>query len=315
MISAKNVKAKLSATKTGVHVINGEVLFGEVGMNEIKAGQTALSFEVQADSIEIEKFKLTVQDENKNEWTEFFVIPIKKDLPEIKEFEIADGKIFTVAKSGIDTETLMLGRGNGDGVANPGESLVILVKDHDKYWRTNLTFSDSYVNPFGLNKRVSDDWSSFDHVGASAKYSVPLISSDCPDNHSVDFFAEYWMPQYPLHIIRQGVIKIKVRGKDQTAPAIDWVMIRGDNIIQVKMSDGSKVKLVKARLILKDDPTKSFEVDLQDAGKEGDRAESDNVFSKRIPDRGFGIYRVIIEATDSFDNKMIKEVEKDFVLY
>ena len=72
---------------------------------------------------------------------------------------------------------------------------------------------------------------------------------------------------------------------------------------------------MRARLILKDDPTKSFEVELADAGKEGDRVEADNVFSKKIPERGFGIYRVIIEATDSFGNKIIKEVEKEFVLH
>jgi hypothetical protein len=126
-------------------------------------------------AFEIEKFKLTIQDENKNEWIEFFEIPIKKDVPEIKDFEIADGKIFTVAKSGTDVETVLLGKGNGDGVANPGESIVILVKDQNKYWRTNLSFSDEYVNPFGVNTRMSDDWSSFDHVGASAKYSVPCF--------------------------------------------------------------------------------------------------------------------------------------------
>ena len=64
---------------------------------------------------------------------------------------------------------------------------------------------------------MSDDWAPFDHVGASAKYSVPLISSDCPENHPIDFFAEYWLPEYPLHIIKQGIIKIEVKGKDNTA--------------------------------------------------------------------------------------------------
>ena len=78
--------------------------------------QTPFTFFVQADSIEIEKFKLTIRDENKNEWVEFFEIPIKKDVAEIKDFEIADGKIFTVAKGGTDTETILLGSGNGDGV-------------------------------------------------------------------------------------------------------------------------------------------------------------------------------------------------------
>ncbi len=81
--------------------------------------QIPFTFFVQADSIEIEKFKLTIQDENKNEWVEFFEIPLKKDLPDIKDFEIADGKIFTVAKGGNDIQTILLGSGNGDGVANP----------------------------------------------------------------------------------------------------------------------------------------------------------------------------------------------------
>ncbi len=315
LLAARNVKVKLSATSNDAKVINGEAGFGAIGINEIKQSQTSVSFQVQADSIEVEKFKLTIQDDNKNEWTEFFVLPLKKDVAEIKQFDIADGRIFTVAKSGIDTETLMLGRGNGDGVVNPGESIVILVKDHDKYWRTNLSFSDKYVNPFGLNKRMSDDWTSFDHVGASTKFSVPLISSDCPDDHPLEFFAAYWIPEYPFHIVRQGVIRTKVNGKDQTAPTIDWVNIPGDNIIQASIRDGSKVKLVKARFILKDDPTKSFEVELLDTGNEGDRVEADHVFSKRIPDQGFGIYRVIIEATDLFDNKISEEVPKDFVLH
>ena len=60
---------------------------------------------------------------------EYFEIPIfKKDLPEIKEFEIADGRVVTVSKGGINEETIFLGKGNGDGIANPGESIVILVR-------------------------------------------------------------------------------------------------------------------------------------------------------------------------------------------
>ena len=61
--------------------------------------------------------------------------------------------------------------------------------------------------------RKSDDWTHFDHVGASAKYTVPLIASNCPENHTIDFFAEYWLPEYPFHIIKQGIIKIEVKGK------------------------------------------------------------------------------------------------------
>ncbi|MGK2860775.1 MAG: alpha/beta hydrolase [Chitinophagaceae bacterium] len=303
----KNIKAKLSAVKSTANIIENESGFGHIGLNEINTGQIPFKFRVESDTIEVEKFKLTIRDENKNEWIEFFEIPIKKDLPEIKNFEIADGKIFTVAKAGIDMETILLGTGNGDGVANPGESIVILVKDRDKFWRTHLSFSDKYLNPFGVNARMPDNWTPYDHVGASAKYSIPLISSACPENHSIELFAEYWLPEYPYHIIKQGVIKTDVKGKDKTAPKIKWIEIPGDNIIQVSLYDGSKIQSVKATLISKDDPAKTIEVELKEEG--------DNVFSKKIPGQTFGFYRVIIEAMDSFGNKLIEDASEEFLLH
>jgi poly(3-hydroxybutyrate) depolymerase len=315
MSTGKKIRAKLSATRKSANVIQGQSEFGSIGVNEIKNCQTPFSFRVQGDSIEIEKFKLTLDDENNDEWVCFFEIPLKNNLPEIKDFEIADGRIFTVAKGGIDNETVLLGHGNGDGIANPGESIVLLVKDQDKYWRTDLYFSDQFVNPFGVNIRQSDDWTDFDHVGASAKYDIPLIASNCPENHMIDFFAEYWLPHYPLHIIKQGVIKIKVRGKDVTPPRISWVDIPGDDIIHVKVYDGSKIQSVKATFILKEDPEKSFEVELTDNGLAEDRVKEDRLFSKKIPGQKFGFYRVVLEAIDSFGNKTIEEAPGEFLLH
>src|SRR5436190_6951295 len=251
--TGRKVRAKLSATRKSAAIIQSQCQFGSIGVNEIKSSQSPFSFHVSADSIEIEKFKLTIQDENNNQWIDFFEIPLKKDLPEIKDFEIADGKIFTVAKGGVDSETVLLGHGNGDGIANPGESIVLLVKDQNKHWRTSLFSSDQFVNPFGINIRQSDDWTNFDHVGASAKYSVPLIASSCPPNHNIEFFAEYWLPDYPYHIIKQGLIKINMKGTDATPPQISWVHVTGDDIIQVKVYDGSKIRSVKAKFILKED--------------------------------------------------------------
>ena len=54
---------------------------------------------------------------------------------------------------------------------------------------------------------------------------------------------------------------------------------------------------------------------LKDNGKEGDRAEADNVFSKKIPDQKFGLYNIEIEATDSFGNKMVEKKSDVFVLH
>lgn len=311
----KKITATLSSTRSSAQVTQSESAFGNIAVNEINEGKSLFTFRVQADSIEIEKFKLTLRDDNKNEWTEFFEITFKKDLPEIKDFAIADGKLFTVAKAGVDSETVTLGTGNGDGVANPGESIVILVKDQHKWWRTDLTFSDRYINPFGINIRKSDNWSSIDHVGGSAKYDIPLISGDCPESHFLEFFVEYWLPEYPLHIIKQGRVRIEVQGKDSSPPKLDWIQIPGDNTLQVKMIDGSKIIRVKAKMISRDDPNKFFEIELKDDGLAGDRSETDNVFSKKIPEQKFGMYRVVMEAHDTFGNEMIEEYPREFLLY
>jgi hypothetical protein len=151
-------------------------------------------------------------------------------------------------------------------------------------------------------------------VGGSAKYDIPLLASNCPENHSLSFFAAYWLPAYPLHIIKQGVISIEVKGKDTTPPVIQWVQA-GNNTIQAKVYDGSKIQSVKAKLIAKEDPTKSVDVELKDDGMAGDRAEADNVFSKRLPEQKFGMYRVVLEVIDSFGNKKTEESPEDFVVY
>jgi putative esterase len=303
----EKVTATLSSTKKSTIIIQGRSIFGNVGVNQIKSSQTSFAFHASADSVEIEKFKLTIRDGKNNRWGEFFEIPLRRDLPELKNFEIADGRIFTVAKAGVDSETVLLGHGNGDGIANPGESIVLLVKDQNRYWRTSLFSSDKFVNPFGINIRHSDDWTEFDHVGASAKYNTALIASNCPQNHSIAFFAEYWLPEYPFHIIKQGVIQIRVQGGDVTPPQIRWIHIPGDNVIQVKACDGSKIRAVKAKFISKEDPAKSFEVELKDDGRNEDRVEGDNVFSKRIPEQKFRFYKVVIEAIDSFGNKTTEQ--------
>lgn len=312
---AKNIRATVSPTRPTARVIQAEMPFGNLAVSESKVGHTTFKFRVDADSVVIEKFKVTLRDDKNNQWVEFFEVALKKDLPEITEVAIADGRTFTVAQSGVDTTTVLLGVGNGDGIANPGESIVILVKDQKKWWRTDLTSSDPYINPSGINIRKSDNWSSFDHVGASAKYDVPLIASDCPQNHELRFFAEYWMPEYPHHIIRQGVVKVPVRGTDTTPPFFEDIKLAGDNVLQVKIYDGSPVEHVKARLINEKDRDKFVDIVLGDNGESGDQCANDRVFSNQIPHQGFGIYRVVFEAIDSYGNKGLKETEEFFVVH
>jgi len=311
----EGVKARLEATRNGTTIIQDELRYGNIGINERTSSRTSFSFKVQKEGVEIVRFKLLVTDKNGQKWSDFIEIPVMPDQPEITDFEIADGKFFEVMEAGDDTVTAWLGIGNGDGIANPGESIVVLIKDQDLYRRAFLYTSDEYVNPSGMNIRISDNWGSYDHVGGSAKYSVPVIASDCPEDHHMDFFAEYWLPDYPYHIIKRGKITIRVTGEDHTAPKVQWVQVDGNNLVQARIYDGGKIQSAKATLRSIDDPKKFLQVELKDDGAEGDRMEEDHLFSKRIPEQRFGLYLIEIESEDSFGNRAIQEYPDVFVLH
>lgn len=299
----EGIRAKLTAFRKSAVVLKAEAGFGTINMNEIGRSKSEFIIRTVSDTTVIERFKLTITDKSNNMRIEYFELPFySKDLPEINDFQIADGRKVIVAGSGTGADTLVLGTGNGDGVANPGESIAFLVKDGDMFRRTELLVSDNQFNVHGENKRLSDYWGAYDHVGGSAKYSVPVISSSCPENHVIDAVVEYWLPDYPNHIIKQGKVNIKVTGRDITPPSIEWIRVTGDNTILVKVIDGAEVMQVSAKLSFQGDPLKSFEAELKNDGLNGDISKDDNVFSFRIPVRGFGFYTAEVSATDSFGN-------------
>jgi hypothetical protein len=309
------VSAKLESTRPETTVQKSENAFGNIGTGEIKIGKETYTFIVNDTEVEFLRFKLIISDEKGNEWRDVIDLPVRTDKPEIENFVIADGKEFDVADAGDDTVSLVLGKGNGDGIANPGESIVILAKDEGILYRTFLHTSDPMVNPAGIHLRKSDNWGSYDHVGGSAKYSIPVLRSDSPENHSVSFFAEYWLPAYPNHIIKRGKITIEVSGRDQTPPQLSWVKVKGDNTIHAKLYDGGTISSVKARFRLADDSGTGFETELIDNGVSPDITNSDRVFCRKIEERGFGLYKVVIEAEDEFGNRMTEECEETYVIH
>lgn len=314
--SGEGVRATLTATRKSCSVLKGVADFGAIDVLKTATSRNSFVFHVYSDTVNIERFRLTISDKSGNQWEEYLEIPVfKKDLPEIKEFEIADGRVVTVAIEGIHEETILLGQGNGDGIPNPGESVVVLVKNNGKLWRTSLTCNSKFINPFGINTRYSDYWGSYDHVGGSAKYSVPLISSDCPSGQKIAFIAEYWLPDSPDHIIKQGRVNLKISGSDKTPPDIQWVKVTGNNNLQARIFDGSEIVKATARLILKTQPDKVLEFELRDDGTKGDLTESDNVFSYQIPEQRFGLYSGEVTATDSFGNTATKSIPGALVVH
>ena len=131
----------------------------------------------------------------------------------------------------------------------------------------------------------------------------------------MDFFAEYWLPDYPDHIIKRGKITISVSGEDHTAPILGRVQVTGDNTLQARIYDGGKIRYAKAVLRLEDDPGQYLAVDLNDNGLAGDRAAGDHIFSAQIPEQPFGLYTVEIETADEYGNTGIEKDPRVFVLH
>lgn len=273
--TSKKVSATLEATNKGTQVLQSQsAVAGPIKANEIKSLASPFSFIINDKDLAMAQFRLTIKDNNRKVWVEFIEIPVKPTVPEIN-YVIADGKEYPVAAAGDDTLSLFVGKGNGDGKANPGETIVVLKEENGRYFRTLLYSTDPYINPNGINIRKSDSWESYDHVGASAKYSELIIDSSTPQNHKIKAFVEYWLPDYPDHIIKQGQIHVSIAGSDQTAPSLEWVKITGDNVIQAKLYDGAKINSVKAVLELKENPEKTLVIDLNNEGEAGDRIKGD----------------------------------------
>jgi Putative esterase len=130
--------------------------------------------------------------------------------PRTTDFEIADHRSFDVFYHAIEKHTIALGEGNGDGKVDHGEQIAILLPDGDAYRAAELFSQDSCLD---LTTRISDNWSTYDHVGASAKYTIAKVN--CAPGRVVQLKARVLIPNKPNHQLREYTIEIKV------APAIN----------------------------------------------------------------------------------------------
>jgi S-formylglutathione hydrolase FrmB len=135
-------------------------------------------------------------------------IPTFPPAENASNFRIADGVSSLVYQHAVQKQMLTLGTGNGDGQANAGEQIAILLPYGDAYRAAELFTNDPCVD---LTKRVSDYWGDYDHVGASVKYSLPLIRSGCAPGHVIRMLARVQLPNKPNHKIRYAAIEFKVR--------------------------------------------------------------------------------------------------------
>jgi len=300
--SSKNIRASVSSTNPGVVIPGSSAGIDYLGAAEIKTAMPEIHFRVEDPERAIAKFDLELEDDAHHLWKIPFEVRLFAEVKELEDVQIADGRSFRVQSKGDLIEEKFLGIGNGDGEVNPGESIVALVRDAGELHFTSLFSHDDCVNASGLNLRFSDYWGDYDHVGGSVKYSMPTVSSKCKPGHEIVFFAEYILPHAPEHLVRRGLLRIRVTGNNTTAPKALSAELGPGNILEVEAVEGGSVKSATARIVQTQDPSFEIVVELNDGGLNGDRAANDNYFSSLVPDIPAGEYQVTIELTDDAGN-------------
>jgi S-formylglutathione hydrolase FrmB len=299
---ALDISAVLNSPNPGVTIPKSQARIPRLAPGEILAVKQAFNFLVQDPDRAVVRFELLLQDAGGRSWRVPFVVTLFPDAGGLQDVQIADGRRVRVQVKGNQIEERLLGIGNGDGEVNPGESVVVLVRDQGELRMASLYSSDPCVNPSGLSLRYSDYWGEYDHVGGSAKYSMPTISSKCPAGHELLFFAEYLVPHAPEHISKCGVLRIKLKGADTTAPKARSAELLPGNILEVQVIEGGTVADATATIVRTEDPSFEVVVKLNDGGVGGDRAAGDTYFNATVPDLPAGQYRLTVTMTDKAGN-------------
>ncbi len=126
--------------------------------------------------------------------------------PETTDYQVADHRALHVFQHAVEQQTLTLGQGNGDGKANAGEQIAILLPDGNAFRAAELFTDDECVD---LSTRISDPWSSYDHTGASAKYTLARIGLYC-SGRTIKLLARVVIPNEPTHKLREATIELPV---------------------------------------------------------------------------------------------------------
>jgi hypothetical protein len=249
------------------------------------------------------RLNLVLSDGAGREWGSSFTLPVQRPGPEVKDFQIADGRPVTVLEYGNQRSRKYLGRGNGDGVANPGEEIVVLVPDGDLLRMTEITSHD----PCLRFDRDSDYWGGFDHVGSSNKVTKLLIKTDGTAGRTIPLHFFFLAPDPPVHTVRAGRVSLRVEGSDETPPWLDFLSLSSDGVLFAKLCEGGQIRRVYAEIRNPSELDRRHPVELFDDGLEPDLRANDSIFAGRFLVRGIESrsVRVTVTATDDDGNQAI----------
>jgi S-formylglutathione hydrolase FrmB len=288
---ARNVRATISSPNPGVVFRPRELRRARLGPGEQVESRELV---VTVNDPDREVLKLMIRIETIEYPLE---IPLFSSAGDFPELTIADGVQLPVWERALNRTTRLVGTGNGDGAADRGETVALAVRDGEAYRLVELLTSHPCAD---VTRRVSDSWGSYDNVGASAKWSLLLVSSSCATDGAIPVVLRYQRPSKPEHALVEGSTVLRIRGVDRTAPQAEWAAIRDWNVLEVQVREGGRVRTARAALRQQDGA--ELLVRLNDEGREGDRTAGDGIFSGLVAGAPAGVYQVMLSAEDEFGN-------------
>jgi hypothetical protein len=298
-----NVVASLRSPSAGVTIRQARIPVPAIGPGQsVEVEQAAL---IELDGSDRDMIRLDVSMDASQLHLH---IPVFRRVEPAPEITLLDGKKALVWERAVNQNERVLGAGNQDGIAQAGESVVIGVRDGAAIRPVEVFTSDPCVD---TTERVSDPWGSYDNVGATAKYTVVLISSSCQNARDIPLLIRYQLPSKPEHILRENTISLKISGSDTTGPQPESAAFRMWNRLEVRIRDGALVRRAAATLTHQETV---IDVPLNDHGQNGDLASADCIFSGIAPNPPPGIYGLRIEAEDIHGNRVARDMAGEFEL-
>ena len=194
--TASGMKATLSSSTPGVLIEEPTVALSPIESGDILKAD---GFTVIANNpppadgtTPYIRFNITITDDRGNFWKDEFDALVMYNVPTFTDIGIDDG----------DSE--IYGSGNGNNVAEPGETVMIYQQSH----RTKLYYDDPYVD----YERLHDDLQPDKWGDGYALSSLIHISKDCPPGHVIRFLASYEVKEWKTikRNVTWGIFEIKV---------------------------------------------------------------------------------------------------------
>ena len=179
--AGKKIKVELSSSTEGVTIANPTIELDNIQPGELT--WLPADFKITASNKPTTdgspfriRFNLIITDNKGRVWKDEFDAPVFYDVPEFTNIGIDDG----------DSE--IYGSGNGDNIADPGETIMIYQDSH----RTRLYYDDPYID----SERLYDELQPDKWGDGYALSSLVHISKDCPAGHQIKFLACYEVKEW-----------------------------------------------------------------------------------------------------------------------